>query len=69
MEEGPSILPLASVPSTGKLTRMLGPQIAALQPDDGGLLLKSRGKIPFATKFMLFPFADMPMMFTMIGGF
>ena len=45
--------PLASLPSTNKMVRMLGPEIAVIAPDAGGVLLKSRGKIPFATKFVL----------------
>jgi len=50
--------PLASLPSTNKMVRMLGPEIAVFQPDASGLLLKSRGKIPFATKMAVgFPVA------------
>ncbi len=45
--------PLASIPSTGKMARMLGPEIAVFKPDKGGLLIKSRGKLPLITK--LFP--------------
>lgn len=44
--------PLASLPSTEKLVSYLGPEVAVFQPDDGGLLIKSRGKIPFATKMI-----------------
>jgi hypothetical protein len=44
--------PLASLPSTEKLVSYLGPEVAVFQPDDGGLLVKSRGKIPFATKII-----------------
>ena len=44
--------PLASLPSTEKLVGFLGPEVAVFQPDDGGLLIKSRGKIPFATKIL-----------------
>ncbi len=42
--------PLANLPSTGKMVRLLGPEVAVFQPDAGGLLLKSRGLVPFATK-------------------
>jgi hypothetical protein len=44
--------PLASLPSTEKLVSYLGPEVAVFQPDDGGLLIKSRGTIPFATKMI-----------------
>ena len=47
-------LPIASPPSTDKMVRMLGPEAAVIQRDDGGLLLRSRGKVPFATKVSLF---------------
>ncbi len=50
--------PFASLPSTDKMVRMLGPEIAVFQAVPGGLLLKSRGKIPFATKMVAgFPMA------------
>lgn len=45
--------PLASLPSTNKMVRMLGPEIAVFKPDREGLLLKSRGIVPFSTKFIL----------------
>jgi len=45
--------PLASMPSTNKMVRMLGPEVVVIRPDDGGLLLASRGQIPFATKLIL----------------
>jgi len=52
-EKDPDDFPLASMPSAGKMVRLLGPEIAVLEPDADGLLLKSRGKIPFATKLIL----------------
>jgi hypothetical protein len=59
-------MPLASLPSTEKLVSFLGPEVAVFQPDQGGVLLKSRGKIPFSTKLI----AGYPlMMFVMMGGF
>jgi len=59
--------PLASLPSTNKMVRMLGPEIAVFQPDAGGLLLKSRGKIPFATKMAVgFPVAGAGLMWMMM---
>ena len=55
---GPDEFPFASLPSTNKMVGLLGPEIAVFAPDAGGLLLKSRGKIPFATKMILgFPVA------------
>lgn len=53
--ENPNVkdsFPLASLPTTEKLVSYLGPEVAVFQPDDGGLLIKSRGKIPFATKMI-----------------
>ena len=44
--------PLASLPSAEKMARLLGPEVAVLQPDATGLLLKSRGKIPFTSKMV-----------------
>ncbi|MDP6044973.1 MAG: hypothetical protein QGG25_05145 [Phycisphaerae bacterium] len=44
--------PLASIPSAGKMARMLGSEIAVFKPDAGGLLMKSRGKIPLITKLI-----------------
>ena len=58
-ESGFFQVPLASLPSAAKLTRMLGPEIAVLEPDAEGLLMKSRGKIPFATKMVLYPMLGM----------
>lgn len=55
------MFPLASLPSTDKLVKFVGPEIAVFEPDDGGMLLKSRGKIPFITKI----FAGYPLM---VGG-
>ncbi len=49
-------MPLASLPSTQKLVSLLGPEVAVFEPDQDGLLLKSRGKIPFVTKiFAVYP--------------
>ena len=47
-----SDFPLTSIPSAGKMARMLGPEVAVFKPDKGGLLMKSRGKIPFITKML-----------------
>ncbi len=48
--------PLASLPSTNKIVSFLGPEVAVFQADAGGLLLNSRGTVPFATKaFMTYP--------------
>ena len=49
-QEESAFLPFASVPSSNTMVRILGPEVAVFRPDPGGLLLKSRGKIPFATK-------------------
>lgn len=49
---GGSSFPLTSIPSAGKMARMLGPEIAVFKPDKGGLLMKSRGKVPFITKII-----------------
>lgn len=49
----PEEFPFVSMPSTNKMVRMLGPEIAVFAPDAGGLLMKSRGKIPFATKMVV----------------
>ncbi len=63
-EKSPDDIPLASLPSTAKMARMLGPEIAVFQPDADGVLMNSRGKIPFATKFMLvYPIAIFGLMF------
>ncbi len=64
-ENTQEFFPLASLPSTNKLVRMLGPEIAVFKPDREGLLLKSRGKIPFSTKFILL----YPMMGAIMFGF
>ena len=48
----PDEFPFVSLPSTNKMVGLLGPEIAVFAPDAGGLLLKSRGKIPFATKMV-----------------
>jgi len=42
--------PFGSLPSTQKMVRLLGPEVAVFEADEGGLLLKSRGTVPFATK-------------------
>jgi hypothetical protein len=59
--------PLASIPSTGKMARMLSPEIAVFKSDKGGLLMKSRGKIPFVTKIIpVFSITSgIPMLFMM----
>ena len=49
----PEDVPFASLPSAQKMVRMLGPEVAVMRPDAGGVLLSSRGKIPFATKVVL----------------
>jgi len=62
-----SDFPLASLPSPGKMVRMLGPEIAVFKPDKGGLLIKSRGKIPFITKIIpAYPMAMMVMFASMM---
>lgn len=55
-------LPLASLPSTDKMVRLLGPEIAVLRRQEDGLLLESRGKIPFSTKLVGSPFGSLGMM-------
>jgi len=63
-----SDFPLASLPSTGKMARMLGPEIAVFKPDKGGLLMRSRGKIPFITKIIpAYPMAMMVVFAAMMG--
>jgi len=52
-EQEPASFPLASLPSAAKMVRLLGPEIAVFQPDADGLLMNSRGKVPFATKFSM----------------
>lgn len=65
-EKAPDDMPLASLPSTAKMARMLGPEIAVFQPDADGLLMNSRGKIPFATKFLwAYPMLMVGFMFMM----
>jgi hypothetical protein len=44
--------PFTSLPSTEKMQRLLGPEIAVFSVDDGGILIRSRGKIPFVTKLI-----------------
>lgn len=53
--QGQWYFPLCSMPSAGKMARMLGPEIAVFQRDGSGLMLNSRGKIPFATKMIFAP--------------
>ena len=53
--QGEWYFPLCSLPSAGKMARMLGPEIAVFQRDESGLMLNSRGKIPFATKMIFSP--------------
>ncbi|HUT01139.1 MAG TPA: hypothetical protein VM031_01690 [Phycisphaerae bacterium] len=45
--------PFASLVSANKIARMLGPEVAVLRRDGTGLLMTSRGMIPFSTKFPL----------------
>jgi len=52
-ERSPEEFPFVSMPSAGKMARMLGPELAVLSPDADGLMMESRGKVPFATKTML----------------
>lgn len=52
-QSSPEEFPLASMPSAAKLVRLLGPEVVVIAPDDDGLLLKARGKIPLSTKVML----------------
>ncbi len=49
-EREPDDFPFASLPSTQKMVRLLGHEVAVIEADEGGLLFKSRGKVPFATK-------------------
>ena len=53
--QGERNFPLCSLPSAGKMARMLGPEISVFQRDESGLLLNSRGTVPFATKIILSP--------------
>jgi len=57
--------PFTSVPSTNKMVRMLGYELAVVVPDEDGLLMKSRGKIPFTTKTVF----AYPLMMIMMMGF
>jgi len=50
VEDNPDHSPLASVPSTQKMVRLLGPEVAVFERTGDGLRIKSRGKIPFAAK-------------------
>ena len=63
-QASPDDFPLVSMPSTNKLVRMLGPEVAVFQPDEGGLLMKSRGLVPFSTKApFLYPVAGFGIMY------
>jgi hypothetical protein len=42
--------PLASMPSAGKMRRLLGPELSVFSTDAEGVLLNSRGLVPFSTK-------------------
>jgi len=59
--------PLTSIPSAGKMARMLGPEVAVFKPDKGGLLMKSRGTVPFITKILpTFPISGGGLFFLMM---
>ncbi len=63
-EYAADVFPLADLPSASKLARLLGYEIAVFKPDEDGLLLDSRGQVPFATKILPgYPL----MMFGMMG--
>ena len=63
-QSSPENFPFVSMPSTNKLVRMLGPEVAVFKPDEGGLLMKSRGLIPFSTKMpFLYPVAGFGIMY------
>jgi len=65
-QRSPEFFPFASLVSAPKLVRMLGPEVAVIRADESGLLLSSRGKIPFATKF---PFVVFAPVLVMSAGF
>lgn len=54
--------PFASLVSAAKISRMLGPEVAVLRADETGLLMSSRGKIPFSTKLPLAVVAQLLLM-------
>ena len=64
-EQRGELFPFGSVPSVGKMVRLLGPEIAVIQPDADGLMMRSRGKIPFATKMIIILPLGMFSMFSM----
>jgi len=45
-QQDPEGMPLASLPSTGKMARMIGPEVLVIKPDADGLVLTGRGQIP-----------------------
>ena len=49
-EGGSGRSPFASLPSTQKMVRLLGPEVAVFERTGDGLRIKGRGKIPFAAK-------------------
>jgi len=49
--------PFTSLPSTNKMVRLLGPEIAVFEPTPDGLLIRSRGTVPFITKLLPYPMA------------
>ena len=62
-----SDFPLTSIPSAGKMARMLGPEVAVFKPDKGGLLMKSRGTVPLITKILpTFPISGGGLFFLMM---
>ena len=64
--------PLVDMPSASKLARMLGYEVAVFKPDEDGLLLDSRGQVPFATKILpAYPLMGGMMWYgmMMMGGF
>ncbi len=70
LAESEASFPLASLPSTQKMVRLLGPEVVVLETDEGGLLLKSRGKVPFATKAAIaYPGAAAVMYMAFRGAF
>ena len=58
----PQDFPLASMPSPLKMHSLLGPEVAVFKPDAAGVLLDSRGQVPFSTKFMIYPVIMLGMM-------
>jgi len=68
-ESMPEQFPLVSMPSGGKMVRLLGPEIAVLSGEADGVLMKSRGKIPFSTKMILSGPLGMASFFFMFRAF